>query len=726
MKAFPFYKQLDSMDCGPTCLQMISKFYGKFFLLDNLREKCRIDREGVSLQGISDAAESLGFHTLPATIPFENFISDAPLPLIAHWHQNHFVVVFKVSKKKIHIADPQRGIVEIDVETFKKNWVSTKVNDKDSGVLLFIEPTPLFYSQGSHVKSNKSLKSFIAYLKPYRRFFVQLYIGVLISSLIALMFPFLSQALIDVGINEKNISFIYLILLSQLVLNISSTIVEFIRGWIFLHMGTRISISIISDFLIKLLKLPFSFFDNKTVGDLLQRISDHSRVQGFLTSSALTVIFSAIDFVIFGVLLIIYNYKIFLLFIITSILYFGWNAIFLKKRKALDYKSFDQASLSQNSLLQLLNGIQEIKLQNCEKKKRWEWERVQAMQYKISIESLSLSQYQQAGAIFIDRIKNLGISYLAAMSVISGDMSLGMMLSISYIVGQLNGPVSQFVGLVYSYQDAKISLDRLNEIHDKVEEDASDDLTTELPFEKSIELRNISFSYSGLPEENVIKNVNITIPEGKKTAIVGLSGSGKSTLLKLMLKVYEPTQGDIYVGGIKMSSLKNSFWRNECGIVSQEGFLFSDTIANNISISDDGVDKKKLLQAVTLSNIKDFIEGLPLKYNTKVGQDGNGISQGQKQRMLIARAIYKNPPYIFLDEATNSLDAHNESEILRQLDNFLEGKTVVSVAHRLSTVKNADQIIVLKDGEVIERGNHESLISLKGEYFKLVKEQLNI
>ncbi len=714
------------MDCGPTCLQMISKFYGRFFLLDNLRDKCRIDREGVSLYGISDAAESLGFHTLPATIPFENLINDAPLPLIAHWHQNHFVVVFKISKNAVHIADPMHGIIALDMASFKKNWMSTKVNDKDSGVVLFIEPTPLFYKQKGEKRDNRSLKSFMAYLRPYRNFFIQLYIGILISSLIALIFPFLSQSLIDVGINERNISFIYLILLSQLVLNITSTIVEFIRGWIFLHMGTRISISIISDFLIKLLKLPFSFFDNKTIGDLLQRISDHHRVQSFLTSSALTVIFSIIDFFIFGILLIIYNFKIFLLFAITSMLYFGWNAIFLKKRKALDYKSFDQAALAQNSLLQLLNGIQEVKLQNCEKKKRWEWERVQAQQYKISIEGLSLSQYQQAGAIFIDRIKNLGISYLAAKSVIAGDMSLGMMLSISYIVGQLNGPISQFVSLVYAYQDAKISLDRLNEIHDKGEEDDFEDQISVLPNDKSIVLKNISFSYTGLSEDNVLKDINLTVPAGKKTAIVGLSGSGKSTLLKLMLKVYEPTWGEIMVGDTPIKSVKNSFWRGECGIVSQEGFLFSDTIANNISISDERVDKEKLRRAVTISNIKEFIEGLPLKYNTKVGQDGNGISQGQKQRLLIARAVYKNPQYIFFDEATNSLDAHNESEILKQLDNFLDGKTVVSVAHRLSTVKNADQIIVLKEGKIIESGNHETLISLQGEYFRLVKEQLNI
>ncbi len=714
------------MDCGPTCLQMIAKFYGKFFALEGLREKCRISREGVSLYGIGEAAESIGFHTLPATMPFENLVEDAPLPLIAHWNQKHFVVVYKITKTKIYIADPAHGLVTVDYASFRKKWLSTNVNGRDNGVVLFIEPTPSFYEKGNEKITGKRMFSFLVYLKPYRHLFVQLYIGILISTIIALIFPFLSQSLIDIGINGRNMSFVYLILMSQLALNFTSTLVEFIRGWIFLHMGTRISITIISDFLIKLLKLPFSFFDNKTIGDLLQRIGDHTKVQSFLTSSALSIIFSLIDFLIFGILLLVYNSKIFLLFIATSALSFGWNAIFLKKRKALNYKNFDQSALSANTMLQLLNGVQEVKLQNCEKKKRWEWERVQALQYKISIEGLTLSQYQQTGAVLIDRIKYLGISYLAAKSVISGEMTLGMMLSISYIVGQLGGPIGQFVGLIYSYQDAKISLDRLNEIHNKVEESSSEGDVVELPEDKPIILKNLSFSYSGRPEENVLKDINLVFPQGKRTAIVGLSGSGKSTLLKLMLKVYEPTEGEISVGETPLKSLKHSFWRGECGIVSQEGYLFSDTIANNISISDDKPDKDKLMRAVTVSNIKEFIDGLPLKYNTKVGQDGNGISQGQKQRLLIARAVYKNPAYVFFDEATNSLDAHNESEILKHLDVFLEGKTVVSVAHRLSTVKNADQIIVLKKGEVVEMGNHESLIALQGEYYKLVKEQLNI
>ncbi|RFS27057.1 peptidase domain-containing ABC transporter [Chitinophaga silvatica] len=726
-KKFPFFRQLDQMDCGPTCLQMISTFYGRNYSLQSLREKSFITREGVSLLGISEAAESIGFRTLSATLPFENLKEEAPLPFIAHWKQNHFVVVYKLDRNYVHIADPNHGLVKLSHDEFKKNWISTKNKGEDTGVALFLEATPSFFEEEGEKNEKRGLLYFYSYLKPYKKFFLQLYVGMLISTILALVFPFLSQSIIDIGINNKNLSFINLILISQLLLYTATVVVDFIRGWIFLHMGTRISISIISDFLIKLLKLPFSFFDNKTIGDLLQRIGDHSRIQSFLASSALNILFSIIDFVIFGILLIFYSIKIFFIFLIGNTLYILWTAIFLKKRKALDYKHFNQAASNQSVLLQLLNGVQEIKLQNCEKKKRWEWERVQARQFKISVESLALGQYQQTGAFFIDRIKNILISYMAAKAVIDGNMTLGMMLSISYIVGQLNGPISQLIGLIYSFQDAKISLERLSEIHDKKDEIEADvELVTELPFNKTLILENVTFSYGGPHSPKVLENISLKIPEGKKTAIVGLSGSGKTTLLKLLLKVYEPTEGELRIGETNLKNIHHSFWRDKCGIVSQDGYLFSDTIANNIAISDDIVDKKKLLKAVKVANIKEFIDKLPLTFNTKIGQDGSGISQGQKQRLLIARAVYKNPDYVFLDEATNSLDAHNEREIVGNLEEFLSGKTVVIVAHRLSTVKNADQIVVMREGRIVECGTHNELIANEGEYYKLVKEQLNL
>jgi ATP-binding cassette subfamily B protein len=724
---FPFSRQFDSKDCGPTCLHMITRFYGKKYSLQTLREKCSINREGVSLLGISDAAESIGFRTLFATIPVKNLIENAPLPLIAHWKQNHFVVVYKVKANKIYLADPAHGLVTVDLETFKKHWLSTKNNDIDTGVVLFLEPTPQFYQIPGEDVSKNSLRYFFLYLKPYKNLFVQLYIGLLLSSILSLIFPYLSQSLIDVGINQQNLSFINLVLVSQLLLQVSSLLVGFIRGWIFLHMGSRISISIISDFLIKLLKLPFTFFDNKTIGDILQRMSDHGRIQSFLTSSALTVIFSIANFFIFGFILLSYHYVIFLIYMIGTFFYFGWSLLFLGQRKALDYLNFNQASLNQNALLQLLHGVQEIKLQNCEKRKRWEWENVQAQQFQISIKSLTLSQYQSAGAFFIDQTKNIFISYYAARSVLAGELTLGMMLSISYIIGQLNGPIGNALGMILSYQDAKISLERLSEIHLKKDEEDDDmEKLDFLPTPGDIELKNVTFKYSGPHSEAVLKNITLNIPLGKKTAIVGTSGSGKTTLVKLLQKIYEPTSGEIFLSGIDLKNISGRMWRDMCGSVSQEGYLFSDTIANNIAVSDDFLNKEKLIRAVHIANIKDFVDSLPLRYNTKIGQDGNGISQGQKQRIHIARAIYKNPEYVFLDEATNSLDSHNEKVIVENLEEFFFGKTVVIIAHRLSTVKNADQIVVLKDGEIIEIGSHKELIGRKGAYHELVKDQLEL
>ena len=549
----------------------------------------------------------------------------------------------------------------------------------------------------------------------------------LIGSLLQLLFPFLTQSIVDIGINNQDISFINLILIAQLVLYASRTAVEFIRSWILLHLGTRINISIISDFLIKLMKLPISFFDTKMIGDLLQRIQDHRRIEHFLTSSTLNILFSFVNLIIFGAVLIYYNLTIFLVFAIGSIIYALWILIFMRRRRELDFKLFDQMADNQSNLIQLITGMQEIKLNNAEKQKRWEWERIQAKLFRVSIKSLALNQYQQVGSVFVNEVKNIFISFLAAKSVIDGDITLGMMLAIQYIIGQLNTPINDLIGFIHSTQDAKISLERLGEIHAKEnEEDENIQKVTIFPNDKSLYTEDLCFQYAGPHSEMVLEGINMVVPEGKLTAIVGTSGSGKTTLVKLLLKFYNPVKGNIRLGDIQLGNFSNRIWRDKCGSVMQDGFIFSDSIAKNITVSDEHIDRERLFYAVKMANIQDFIESLPLGYNTKIGNDGHGLSQGQKQRILIARAVYKDPEYLFFDEATNALDAHNEKIIMENLNQFFEGKTVVVVAHRLSTVKNADQIIVLEKGKIVERGDHKELIAKKGVYYHLVKNQLEL
>jgi len=728
MSSFQHYMQLDAMDCGPTCLRMIAKHYGKAYSLQNLRDKCYYTREGVSLLGISDAAEAIGFRTMGVKVNFEQLIDEAPMPCIVHWKQVHFVVVYKITKDLVYVADPAHGLVKYKIDEFKKYWLSTKVEGEDKGIALLLELTPDFYSIADENKADKTkLKFIFNYLKPHKKFIIQLFIGLLLGSMLQLIFPFLTQSVVDYGISNQNISFIYLVLIAQMVLFVSRTFVDFIRSWILLHISTRINISIISDFLIKLMKLPIGFFDTKMIGDLMQRIGDHTRIENFLTSSTLNILFSFVTLIIFSIVLAIYNIYIFLIFFFASIVYVLWIVIFLKKRRDLDFKRFAQMADNQSNLYQLITGMQEIKLNNCEKQKRWEWENIQAKLFKVSIKSLSLTQYQQAGAAFINETKNIVISFFAAKAVITGDMTLGMMLSVQYIIGQLNSPIEQLIVFIQSAQDAKISLERLGEIHNKKDEENPDDAKiTIFPENKSISINNLSFQYEGPHSELVLQDLNLRVPESKITAIVGTSGSGKTTLVKLMLGFYPATKGEINIGDLALPNFSQKMWRDKCGAVMQDGFIFSDTIAKNIAVSDEIVDKERLLHAVKVANIQDFIESLALGYNTKIGQEGHGISQGQKQRILIARAVYKNPEYIFFDEATNALDANNELVIMKNLDEFFKGKTVIVVAHRLSTVKNADQIVVLERGKIIELGTHIELTNKKGAYYELVKNQLEL
>ena len=728
---FPLYKQLDAMDCGPSCLRMIASYYGKTYSLQNLRDKSYITREGVSMLGISDAAEAIGFRSMGVKITFEQLLSEAPMPCVAHWKQNHFIVVYKIRKTKkgtfVYVADPARGLIKFTQEEFVQGWANTKDEGEDKGLCLLLETTPDFY-QNQDEKVNKSgFKFLFSYLRPFKKLIVQLFLGLLLGSLLQLIFPFLTQSIVDKGINTRDLDFVTLIIIAQLVLIFSRTIVEFIRSWILLHVSTRINISLISDFLIKLMKLPVAFFDSKMIGDLIQRIGDHKRIESFLTTSTLNILFSFVNLVIFGIVLWIYSANIFLIFLIGSVLYTAWVYLFMKKRRELDNRRFAQLSDNQSNVIQLISGMQEIKLNNCEKQKRWEWERIQARLFKVNIASLSLSQYQQAGGVFINEIKNIMITFIAAKSVIDGNMTLGMMLAVQYIIGQLNSPINQMIGFLQSTQDAKISLERLGEIHQRENEESEDiPKISILPEQRELNIDSISFQYEGPHSPFVLDNVSLNIPEKKITAIVGTSGSGKTTLIKLLLGFYEPQKGKIKLGDMYLNNISNRMWRDKCGVVMQDGFIFSDSIANNIAVSDEYPDREKLLHAVKVANIQEYIESLPLGYNTKIGQNGVGLSQGQKQRILIARAVYKDPEFIFFDEATNALDANNERIIMENLDQFFKGKTVIVVAHRLSTVKNADQIVVLEKGKLVEKGTHAELTKKKGAYYELVRNQLEL
>jgi ATP-binding cassette subfamily B protein len=726
------------MDCGAACLRMVAKYYGKNYSLETLREKTYINREGVSLLGISEAAEEIGFRTLGVRVTFEK-LSEAPLPCIVHWRQSHFVVVYDIKLKKnkkrkkeekkegfVKVADPAHGLLTYTIEEFCNGWIGTKKEGKEEGIALLFELSPDFYDVEDEKQDKAKFKFLLQYLRPYKKLIVQLFMGMLVGTGLQLIFPFLTQSLVDYGIGNSNLNFVILILIAQLTLYTAQTAVELIRSWILLHITTRINISIISDFLFKLMKLPISFFDTKMIGDIMQRIGDHHRIQSFLTSSTLNTLFSLVNFVVFTCVLAFYNLKLLFVFLIASTLYILWVLIFLKRRRELDAKRFTQASSEQSNLFQLITGMQEIKLNNCEKQKRWEWENIQAKLFKISIKGLALSQYQQTGAFFINEIKNILISFIAAYSVIKGEMTLGMMMAVQYIIGQLNSPINQLISFIQSAQDAKISLERLGEIHNKEDEEKDlDSKITIFPENKSIYIQNLIFKYNQLSPE-VLQNISLTIPEGKITAIVGMSGSGKTTLVKLLLGFYPPTSGKIKVGDVTLENISHKMWRDKCGAVMQDGFIFSDSIAKNIAVGVEKIDKKQLFHATKIANIQDLLETLPLGYNTKIGQEGNGISQGQRQRILIARAVYKNPEYIFFDEATNTLDSNNEKMIMENLNLFFRGKTVVVVAHRLSTVKNADNIVVLEKGKIVEQGSHKELVDLKGVYYELVRNQLEL
>ena len=731
MKKIAIIHQHDSMQCGIACLQMVCKYFGREYSMDSLSKLCFATTEGVSLLGINEAANTLGLHATCARAT-TSILSEVPLPCILHWNQNHFVVLYKVkNRKKFYVADSGKGLVTYDLNEFKKHWISTRANGEDKGIAMFLETTPAFFTYKmkgeENVKEKRSFCFLFGYVKKYRKYFGQIILGLIVGSLLQLVLPFLTQSIVDVGIKNQDIGFVWLILLGQLMLTISRTAIDFIRRWLLLHISLRINISLVSDFFIKLLKLPMSFFDTKLMGDLMQRMNDHSRVNNFLTQQTLNITFAMLTFMVFSVVLFFYNKLVFAIFLLGSILYGGWMTLFLKRRKVLDYELFEQQAINNNKTYEFITSMQEIKLQDCEQRRRWEWEDTQADLFGVQMKSLKLQQIQEAGSIFINEVKDIIITVVAATAVIHGQMTLGMMLAVQYIIGQLNSPVEQLMNFFYSLQDVKISLERINEIHQMDDENGKEGLKTSIENkDEGINIKNIMFKYDPHALHETIDDVNIHIPQGKVTAIVGASGSGKTTLIRLMLGYYPVLEGQINIGNTDINTINKKWWRRQCGVVMQDGVIFSESIARNIAVDDGNIDKERLLKAAEIACIKDYVMALPLKFNTKIGRDGVGLSQGQKQRILIARAVYKNPDYIFLDEATNSLDANNERSIGENLDKFYKGKTVVIVAHRLSTVKNADQIVVIDHGKVVEIGNHESLTAKRGAYYNLVKNQLEL
>ncbi|SCX87852.1 ATP-binding cassette, subfamily B [Flavobacterium anhuiense] len=728
MKKFTHYKQADNKDCGPTCLKIIAKYYGKTINIQELRNISETTREGSNLLFLSDAAEKIGFRTLGVKLSVKR-IEEAPLPCILHWNDNHYVVLYKIKKGKYYISDPAFGLLEYSKDEFVKFWIGNNAHDEiKEGIALLIEPTPKFFQSNFDKEEDSGLgfRFLSQYLFQYKSFLIQLAIGLFAGSLLQLIFPFLTQSIVDVGIQNQNIHFIYLILFAQLFLFAGRTGLELIRSWILLHLSTRINISLISDFFIKLMNLPISFFDVRMTGDIMQRINDHRRIEKILTTSSLNVLFSVINMFVLGAVLAYFNLKIFLVFFVGSLLYFGWISMFLKRREILDYKRFAEVSVEQSKVMELINGMQEIKLHNAEKQKRWGWEYVQARLFRVSIKGLVLEQSQSIGSSVINELKNIFITFLSAKLVIDGSITLGMMLAINSIVGSLNGPITQLIQFVRELQDAKISLARLSEIHEKEDETQEEEhQSIDVPYDSDIELKNVTYRYLG-SDVPVLDNLSLKIPANKVTAIVGVSGSGKTTLMKLLLKFYNPDKGEVCIGSAQLKNISQKAWRSNIGAVMQEGYIFTDTIANNIAVGADKIDKERLLYASDVANITQYVSELPLGYNTKIGAEGLGMSTGQKQRLLIARAVYKNPEILFFDEATSALDANNEKEIMQKLDIFFKNKTVIVIAHRLSTVMNADQIVVLDKGKIIEIGNHTTLVEQRGNYFELVKNQLQL
>jgi len=721
------------MSNASDCLSLIVAHYCKQPYMGRLFAADELQSPATDLLSISRVAERAGFRTKQAALTCAQLSGEITLPCIIYLpHSKRFGVVHSaksgIGRSKIKISiPPDPGAVSINKDLFGKSWINDK-NERGmlTGSALIIEPTFRFYALMAGEKPKLSWKMVFAYFKNSHWQLISIIAAFLIASLVQLIFPFLLQSIVDVGIGTKDIHYITVILFAQLMLVFSRISVDFVRARLLWHISNLINLSILSDFWIKLFRLPMSFFDQQPTGNIMQRINDNRQIQTFLTGSAVNTFFSLLNFIVFAVVLMMLKGSLFGIFAAGVFIYFLWIRFFLKYRRKLNNQIFKTAARENNATLEIVQGMQEIKLQNIEQSKRWEWEKIQIALFRLNIKNLTLGQIQQSGAILINQSKDIFLTFAVAKLVISGDLTFGSMLAVQYIIGQLTGPIELFIGFLQAAQDAKISMERLNEIHLMDDEEKDDQayksnaITT-----GSIKIRHLSFGYPGTTAA-VINGIDLDIPEGKTTAIVGVSGSGKTTLLRLLLKFYESYEGTINIGEEPLGTVNPSAWRKQCGAVLQDGFIFNDTIANNIALGCNIIDQGRLQAACNMANILSFVQSLPGGFDTMIGSLGVGISQGQKQRILIARVIYKNSPYIFFDESTNALDANNEKTIVENLQPFFVGKTVVVVAHRLSTVKNADKIVVLHNGRIIEQGSHHQLAGLKGRYFELVRNQLEL
>lgn len=721
-KRFPTEYQMDSQDCGPASLKMVAKHFGRYYSLQYLRDRCGITKEGVSLLDLSTGAEAIGLHSLAIKCSIDDLVQKVPFPAIVFWGQNHFVVVYHADRRHVWVSDPTKGHVKYSHEEFRNGWY---LEGEGHGVLLALEPTANFSSSKEEIEQRKdSMTGILRYFHPYRKSFGLIFLIMILATLLQSILPFISKAVIDVGIGTSDIHFINIVLIGNICILVSIMVFNVLRDWILMHITARVNIALISDYLIKLMKLPVSFFENKLLGDILQRAADHDRIRSFIMNNSLSLIFSTFTFVLFSIILLLYNHTILLIFLGGSVLYVCWVLLFLRIRKKLDWQYFELVSRNQSYWVETVTAIQDIKIYNYERARRWKWEEIQASLYHVNRRVLAVTNMQNLGAQFIDSIKNMAIVFFCAVAVIKGDITYGIMISTQFIIGMLNGPLIQFINFVVSAQYAKISFLRMNEIKqlDDEEELLSVGSTTLLPENKDLTLSNVMFQYT-VNAPFVLEHIFLTIPENKVTAIVGGSGSGKSTLLKLLVRLYKPSYGEITMGGMNVMPINLRQWRDLCGVVMQDGKIFSDTVANNIVLDDERIDKELLIESCRTAQILDEIHAMPQGFDTKIGERGRGLSGGQKQRILIARALYRNPKYLFLDEATNALDTINERKIVEALNSAFANRTVVVVAHRLSTIRNADQIVVLDKGHVAEIGNHKSLMEQKGLYHDLVASQ---
>ncbi|MBL8858769.1 MAG: peptidase domain-containing ABC transporter [Planctomycetes bacterium] len=733
-KRFPFHPQLDAMDCGPAALRMICAHYGRDISQERLRELCQIGKGGVNLLGIGEAAEQVGMRALAVKLSFRRLREEAPLPCIAHWQNDHFVVVYEITRKKVRIADPAYGLIDCSHAEFLRASAppDSAFNEDSQGIYMLLEPTPALHETGEEPLdeqqgARKGLTFFATYLKPHKRLLIQVLLGMTVGLVLELIFPFLAQAVVDQGIGNRDLPFIYILLVAQLMMSVSQTSADMIRSWLLLHIGSRVSIAMIRDFLGKLLRLPLPFFESRTAGDIMQRIGDHRRVKSFLMSSSLDVAFSLLTFGVFALVLALYSWVILAVFVVFTAASVAWLLLFLKQRRDLDYKRFALEAQERDMLFEIVHAMSEVKIQGVQRSKGRDWEDLAVRTYRLEARSLALRQVQRVGVFLASNLRNICISFLAARAVIVGDMTLGMLLATQYIVGQLNSPISRLIDFAYSLQDARLSLERMHEIYRHRDEEtlpaASDDrIVVGVP----IHIREVGFRYPGAGQEDVLRGIDLEIPHGKVTAIVGASGSGKTTLLKLLLALYRPTAGDIRVGDVSLTNLDGRAWRSHCGVVMQDGHVFSASIARNVVPGHEPIDPERLAAALKTASLDDYVRGLPSGVNTVVGAAGQGLSGGQKQRLLLARAVYRQPDYLFLDEATSALDASNESAVLANLRRFARGRTVVVIAHRLSTVRHADQIVVLSKGRIVEAGDHQELVAAQGPYYRLVRDQLDL